>query len=418
MSGWLLRILIGAVLLFLVEYYFIKRCKWLVKYTFPKFDLKKIKIWQIVFLVFINLYPAVLIISTLYRLFTENRISSPETFLFDYLFVYPFWILFLFMFQTGIYFAVVDILKLIFFPLYKKRKEKINSYVAKVMFVILVFFAVYVPIRIIYDYKNVSIRTVEYDKKDLPADLQEFKIAFVADIQADKYTDEDRLQQFIDVVNSTNPDLVLIAGDLITSTPDYIEESAEFVGRMNSKYGIYSCVGDHDNWAYREDNPRSIREITEALAKRDVHMIDNSKKDIKVGDSDLCITFITNTYVETIDEIVLDSLTYNNAGCDIKIFLTHQPRSNMIDKAVEKDYDLFLAGHTHGGQITLVFPFVYITPTMFETKYIRGDFWFDNPDKIGTSMLLIVTRGLGMSLAPIRYNSTPEVTLITLRNSK
>ena len=194
MSGWLLRILIGAVLLFLVEYYFIKRCKWLVRYTFPKFNLKKFKVWQIIFLVFINLYPAVLIGTTLYRLFTEHRISSPETFLFDYLFVYPFWILFLFMFQTGIYFAVVDILKLILYPVYKKRKEKINSYVAKVMFVILVFFAVYVPIRIIYDYQNVSVRTVNYEKKNLPASLNGFKIAFIADIQADKYTDEARLR--------------------------------------------------------------------------------------------------------------------------------------------------------------------------------------------------------------------------------
>lgn len=411
MSGWLLRILIGAVLLFLVEFYFIKRCGWLLKRTFPKFEPKRFRIWKYIFLVFINLYPAVLIGTTLYRLFTEHRISSPETFLFDYLFVYPFWILFIFMFQTGIYFAVVDLLKLIFYPAYKKRKEKINSYAAKVMFVILVFFAVYLPVRIIYDYKNVSIRIVEYQKENLPADLEGFKIAFIADIQADKYTDDDRLQYFIDKVNSTSPDIILIAGDLITSTPDYIKKSAEFVGRMNSKYGIYSCVGDHDNWAYREDTPRSIREITEALAKQGVQMIHNSKKDIKIDNADLCITFITNTYVETIDKNILDSLTFNDAGCDFKIFLTHQPRSIMIDKAVEKDYDLFLAGHTHGGQITLVFPFVYITPTMFETKYIRGDFWFDD-------MLLIVTRGLGMSLAPIRYNSTPEVTLITLRNSK
>jgi predicted MPP superfamily phosphohydrolase len=48
---------------------------------------------------------------------------------------------------------------------------------------------------------------------------------------------------------------------------------------------------------------------------------------------------------------------------------------------------------------------------MIETNYIRGDFWFGD-------MLMIVTRGLGMSLAPIRYNSTPEITLITLQNNK
>lgn len=409
MSGWLLRILIGAVLLFLVEFYFLKRCGWLLRKTFPNANLKKFKVWKIIFLVFLNLYPAVLIFSTLYRLFTENRISSPETFLFDYLFVYPFWILFLFMFQTGIFFAVIDLLKLAVSPFYKNQREKVNSYVAKGMFLILIFFAVYVPIRIIYDYKNVSLRIVEYEKNNLPADLEGFKIAFIADVQADKYTDEDRLQKYIEEVNSTNPDLVLIAGDLITSTPDYINKSAEFVGRINSKYGVYSCVGDHDNWAYREDTPRSIREITAALTKHGVQMIHNSKQDIRVGNADVCITYITNTYVETIEEKLLDSLTYHNNGCDVKIFLTHQPRSFMIDKAAEKDYNLFLAGHTHGGQITLLFPFVYITPTMFETKYIRGDFWFDE-------MLMVVNRGLGMSLAPIRYNSTPEVTLIVLKN--
>jgi predicted MPP superfamily phosphohydrolase len=70
---------------------------------------------------------------------------------------------------------------------------------------------------------------------------------------------------------------------------------------------------------------------------------------------------------------------------------------------------LFLAGHTHGGQITMLFPFLHLSPTRFETKYQRGDFHFG-------SMLMIVTRGLGMSLAPIRYNSTPEVTLIILKN--
>ena len=86
-------------------------------------------------------------------------------------------------------------------------------------------------------------------------------------------------------------------------------------------------------------------------------------------------------------------------------------------KAARKNnFDLYLAGHTHGGQISFVFPFVQLTPTLFETTYIQGDFWFDDPDKVGTGMLMIVTRGLGMSIAPLRYNSTPEITLIVLSN--
>ena len=411
MSGWIFRILIGVVILFLVEFYFIKKSNWLLKSTFRKINLNKLKTGKIIFLVILNLYPAFLISSFLYGLITAGRMSPPDTSFFDYFLVYPFWILFLLMFQSGIYFLVVDILKLIFYPLYKKRKEKLNSFAAKFMFAIIIFFAVYIPARIIYDYNNVSIRIVEYKKKNLPAELNGFKITFISDIQADKYTDENRLQNYIDKVNSTKPDHVLIAGDFITSTPDYINESADYVAKIKSKYGIYTCVGDHDNWAYRDDYARSIREISEALTEKGIKFINNSKRQIFVDTSEICITFITNTYVEQVDRKILDSLTQNDDNCDLKIFLTHQPRRFLVDKAIERNYDLFLAGHTHGGQITLMFPFVYITPTMFETKFIRGDFHFGD-------MLMIVTRGLGMSLAPIRYNSTPEVTLIVLENKK
>jgi predicted MPP superfamily phosphohydrolase len=411
MSVWILRILIGVVILFLVEFYFTKRTTWLIKNTFSKVNERKLNLWNRIFLIILNLYPAVLIFSYLYRLITDGRISPPDTSLFDYILVYPFWILFLIMFQTSIYFAVIYILRLVVYPFIRRRKENVNSFVAKLMFAILVFFTLYVPIRIIYDYYTVSIRKVEYSKEHLPNELNGFRITFISDIQADRYTDESRLQNFIDKVNSTKPDLVLIAGDFITSTPEYIQESADYVAKIKSKYGIYACVGDHDNWAYRDDYVRSLREVSEALTKKGIKFINNSKREILVDSSKICITFITNTYVEQVDKNILDSLTRNDNDCDLKIFLVHQPREFLVDKAIERNYDLFLAGHTHGGQITLLFPFVYITPTMFETKYIRGDFWFRNT-------LMIVTRGLGMSLAPIRYNSTPEVTLIILQNSK
>ena len=195
---------------------------------------------------------------------------------------------------------------------------------------------------------------------------------------------------------------------MITTGPDYIELSAREVGKLKAKYGVYSCVGDHDNWAYRNDYVRSLSEVTSALNYHNVQMIDNDIKEINVDSATIAITFITNTYVETVPQNVLDSLSSNNKG-DFKIFLTHQPQPRLIESGRNNGFDLFLAGHTHGGQITFVFPVVQLSPTMVETKYIRGDFWFD-------SMLMIVSRGLGMSLAPLRYNSTPEITLITLQN--
>src|SRR4030066_1754398 len=180
--------------------------------------------------------------------------------------------------QCGLLFLLLDLLKLILLPLYKKYKAKLLPIQAKIVLALAALFIFYIPIRVIYDFNTVSLRLVEFKKNNLPDDLIGFKIAFISDIQADRYTNDARLKKFIAKVNSTNPDLVLIAGDLITSTPNYIKTSAKYVGKLKSKYGIYSCVGDHDNWAYWRGKEKKVREKTAGVPKKKGLMIDNGKK--------------------------------------------------------------------------------------------------------------------------------------------
>jgi hypothetical protein len=403
----IIRLLIGIAILLLVEFYFVKRLNLAVKHFFPKFYENKFRLVRRVYLIWVNLYPLALIFIFTYFAVTGSYLSSPENKLIDYLLIYPFWINFLLTIQCVVFLIPLDIIKLVSFLLLKKNKLSLERIHSAILFLIIGFFLFYVPIRIIYDYNSVSIREVEYKKDNLDSSLENFKLVFITDIQADHYTDEGRLSNYINKVNSLNPDLILIAGDLITTGPDYIQLSAREVGKLKAKYGIYSCIGDHDNWAYRNDYARSLTEVTSALNYNGVEMIDNDNRIINVDSADIAITFITATYVEDVPKIILDSLSTNSNG-NFKIFLTHQPQPELIETAQKNNFNLFLAGHTHGGQITLVFPFIQLTPTMIETKYIRGDFWFG-------SMLMIISRGLGMSLAPIRYNSTPEITLITLK---
>jgi len=404
---WIIvRLLIGFAILFIAEFYFVKRLNLATKHFFPKFYEKNFRLVRRVYLIWVNLYPIVLLFIFAYFAITGSYLTAPESKIVDYLLIYPFWISFLLMLQCAIFFIPLDLIKLILFPVLKESKLGFERIHPTLLFLIIGFFLFYVPIRIIYDYNYVSIRKVEYKKENILPPLENFKLVFISDIQADHYTDEGRLSNYINTVNSLNPDLILIAGDLITTGPDYIELSAREVGKLKAKYGVYSCVGDHDNWAYRNDYARSLAEVKSALNYHNVQMIDNDMKKITVDGAEIAITFITNTYVETVRQNILDSLSSNNEG-NLKIFLTHQPQPYLIESAQKNNFNLFLAGHTHGGQITLVFPFVQLTPTMFETNYIRGDFWFG-------SMLMVVSRGLGMSLAPIRYNSTPEITLINL----
>lgn len=403
-----LRLVVVALLSFLIQFYFISGITGSLKTAWPEINRKRLKVivWSV--LVFANLYLIAGLFYLLYNQFSGSRPQFPPPFrLFDYIIQIPFWIYILIVVQSILFFAIVDFFRFIVIILSKKLSIKLKFHFAAARLIIALLFIIYVPIRTYYDYSTVSTRIVEYEKEGLPGQLRNFKIALIADVQADRFTDETRLNRYIETVNNADPDLVLIAGDVITSTPDYIEVAAEQLGKIKSKYGVYSCVGDHDNWAYRQDTERSLREIKAALISRNVRMIDNEKLILPVDSSRVGITFITNTYVESIEKEIIDSLTNHTEGEDLRIFLTHQPRNFLIEQARDSNYDLFLAGHTHGGQLTFFFPFINLTPTLIETRYVKGDFNFGN-------MLAIVNRGLGMSLAPVRYNSTPEVTVIVL----
>lgn len=403
----IIRVLIAIVILFLVEFYFARKVKTTVTALFPSVPDKRRKLVIRIFLMWLNLYPVFLIAGSIYAAISGQRIYFPEYAIVDYLIIYPFWILFILIVQTIVIFLLVDIIKLLLYPIYKKYKQKLFPLQIKLQLLILAFFIIYVPARIIYDYNSITVNEIELKKKNFPDELDGFKITFISDVQADRYTDKSRLEKYINRVNQTNPELVLIAGDVITSTPQYINTAAKFIGKIESKYGIYSCIGDHDNWAYRQDTQRSVREIKSALMHYNIEMVDNDLRFVNIDSLKIGVTIITHTYVEKIQQSLLDSLSEANKS-DFKIFLTHQPQNFLIDAAVKNNYDLMLAGHTHGGQLTLLFPFIQLTPTLIETIYVRGGFNIKNT-------LLVVTGGLGMSLAPVRYNSTPEITVIKLR---
>jgi len=396
------------LLIFGFQFYFIRKTSNTILYLFPRIKLELFKKIRWVTVGFLNLLPIGIILGIIYYFITNDAIEFPPlNNIINYIVVFPFWIYFVILIQSLVFFLLIDIVRLIFYPIYKKHKDRILAGIYKGQFALLVFFTLYVPVRIIYDYNSVEVREVTYHKP-VNEKLKSAKIVLISDIQADPYTNEARLSRFVNKVNSLNADLVLIAGDLITSGKHFVETSAKYSGMLKSKNGVYACVGDHDNWVDRSDTERSLKIVEEALAKKNVFMLDNENRYFDINGAKIKVSFVTNTYVETISNSALNIIANGGQKVDFKIFLTHQPRQKLIDAASEHNYNLYLAGHTHGGQITLLFPFIDLSPTIFETQYVKGDFYFGD-------MLMIVTRGLGMSLAPVRYNATPEITLITFK---
>jgi predicted MPP superfamily phosphohydrolase len=402
-----IRIIVFVFLVSLIEFYFISKIKNSLKFLFPKFvSNKTAKIIKIL-LVVLNIYPVFLIVDWGFSELTRSQVFIPQSNFFDFLIIYPFWVYLFVAIQSILFFLLLELIKLLLIPVYKKYKPKIKLGESYIVLALTVCFLIYVPARICYDYFSVDVREVSYEKPGLAGELSNFKIVFISDLHADRYTSKKRLENFITKVNEAHPDLVLIGGDFISSYPDYIGFAAMETGKIKSKYGIYSCVGDHDNWAYPDNPEKSLTEIKESLKKNNISMFDNANKKIVINSQPVLLTFTTDTYVRRVSQSTLTDLVSDTGKYALKILLTHQPGDYLMNSASKHNYDLFLAGHTHGGQITFLFPFINLTPTMFETKYIRGNY---NMGK----MLIIVTRGLGMSLVPMRYNSSPEITIINI----
>ena len=397
------RTIIVFVLMLLLEYYFIKKAGRTIIAVFPGVRWKKFNSLRYVVLILLNLYPPVL----LGFYFSNSKL--PDTWLIDYLFIYPFWVYIFIVIQSVLFFPLFLIVKGLIYPFYKKHKDAYLKIENKLILGLVVFFILYVPTRIIFDYYAISIRNIVFTKQGLNPALNNFRLVMISDLHADRHTDSKRLGNYIDKVNNLKPDLVLIGGDMISGNPQYIDTAAKYVGQIKSKYGVYTCRGDHDYWAYRPDMQRSLREITTALGKYNVPMLNNENQRLDIKGAKMLISFITYTYPDKINPDLLDKLLSVKKE-DLNILLLHQPEGGIPGIAARKNYDLMLSGHTHGGQITFLFPFFNLSPTLIETRYVRGDFHIGN-------MLLVVTRGLGMSLVPLRLNSTPEITVITIKEN-
>jgi hypothetical protein len=124
----------------------------------------------------------------------------------------------------------------------------------------------------------------------------------------------------------------------------------------------------------------------------------------------IVITVITHVYSQRIGTHELHSLLANKPAGDIYILLVHQPADEIIKAAAANGYDIFLAGHTHGGQVVFR-PFGFrLTPSQFENPHYSGY------KKVG-NLNVFVTNGIGLTMMPLRYNAPAEVMEITIRDS-
>lgn len=349
----------------------------------------------------ILLYLAVLPLSSLIAYAFGGSTSFQGSPIFDRCFTYPFWIGIVLAAQLFIVVLAMDLVKLVLLPIYKRKKVKWKTVDAWAVVAVVVLAGLYVSAKIYSDTFLLRTRTTELQVANLPPGLKGLRIVHIADMQVDQRTGAGKLDPYIDRINSLDPDLILFSGDTVTSGTSFVEQAAEAMSKLQSRFGIFACLGDHDYFADR-------KQVVDQLQARGIAVLENKTTNVAVEDGSIVITGLTNVYRNNVSEETLARLAQQRAPASLSILLTHQPSTWLVRVAADHEYDLFLGGHTHGGQIAFPLPGFLLTGSSFETKYVTGFY------EIG-SMLISINNGLGLTLAPIRYNAPAEVTLIVLK---
>ena len=231
----------------------------------------------------------------------------------------------------------------------------------------------------------------------LDNDLSGIKIVFASDFHI-KPHQQRRLEKVVEIINEQNPDLVLSTGDFVSGhlkqTTMQPEDIAKGLGKIKSKYGFYTTLGNHDQWY-------GVKKITKALEENNIKVLHNANKKLIINGKSVYIAGIQYN-PENIFQI---SKAIDNTQKPT-ILLTHSPDEF---RKIPQDYvNLILAGHTHGGQIRIPFIGALFTASSYGDKYAKG---FIEED--GKKM--ITTTGIGTSILPIRFNCIPEIIIIEFK---
>ncbi len=318
----------------------------------------------------------------------------------DVLFGWPFWIGLVLAAELLPWMLAIDFLKLPFYPLYQQFRESWLEIEARVVVVVFALQSVFVLTRAVWDTIRIRVSRTVLTYRNLPLSLDGLKLVHISDIQADGRTGKMRLRRFAKKIQRLMPDLVFFSGDLVTAETRLLDFTARTLGELEAKYGTFACLGDHDVWT---DKAR----ISESLRMHGVVVLDDANRFVRVGNESVLVTFVTNVYAQRPSLDRINFLMGQQPRGVLDILLTHQPGESLVELAAERGYHLFLAGHTHGGQIVFNWFGLTVAAPRIESPYFRGR------THVGR-MLVSVNSGLGFTLAPIRYNAPAEISVIEI----
>jgi predicted MPP superfamily phosphohydrolase len=257
------------------------------------------------------------------------------------------------------------------------------------------------PARVALWFRHLSSVAVDEHEVVVPArfgDGRSLRIAFASDFHAGPTTPPELLDAAVDALAAAQPDVLLLGGDFVSLRASYAPRLVSRLAEVRAPLGRYAVLGNHDYWA---DAPA----IAGMLERAGLEMLTN--RGVRLP--------------PPFDSVILSGLDDHTSGepdaaaafseeAPVRVVLMHAP-SSLLDIGGRR-FDVALCGHTHGGQVALPDgrP-VLVAHGPLSRRYSAGRYELDGGG------VLLVSRGIGCTILPVRANAPSAIMVCTLRPS-
>ncbi|MDM1409392.1 metallophosphoesterase [Myroides odoratimimus] len=266
-----------------------------------------------------------------------------------------------------------------------------------------------------------EVRKSIIEFEDLPEAFDGFKFTHISDIHSGSFDNEEKVRYAVELINSQESDALLFTGDLVNSLADEMLPWYDVFNKIRHyKYGKYSILGNHDygdyaHWDTEEERQKNFKDICDISPKLGFRLLRNEHVWFEKDGQRIAVVGVENWGVRGHFQKLgdLDKSTEGVNSKDFKILMSHDP-SHWEAKILEhkKNFQLTLAGHTHGSQFGIEIPgFIKWSPIQYVYKQWAGLY-----EKMGK--YIYVNRGFGYHAYQGRTGIWPEITVIELRRKK
>lgn len=254
---------------------------------------------------------------------------------------------------------------------------------------------------------NKKIETTNYNivSQSIPENFNNFKIVQISDLHNTEFGENNI--KLINLIKESEPSIIVVTGDALDSRRTDVDTTFEFFQQAIKIAPTYYVMGNHELRIMKdyEDLKNKIIDIGVIVLEDESVILENNGDKVKIiGMNDLGDGY--DDYDKKVFEEKLKEL--NNEDM-YSILLSHRPE--IFDLYVESNINLVFTGHVHGGQFRLPIIGGIFAPSQGLFPKYDGGLYREN----GTNM--VVSRGLGNSIIPIRINNKPEIVVAELKTT-